>query len=140
MHSPSKNVVYCSGTQYPDREAAVMRTVDGGQNWTSISMRAHANLLIDNYFIDDTHGWVVGGVGGQELALLKPVVLFTADGGQTWTDQLQNSGIKFPSGEWGWKIQFLKSAARLRLIGERKRRSDPENDRWRADVEADRGE
>ena len=109
MHSPSKNVVYCSGTQYPDREAAVMRTVDGGQTWTSISMKAHANLLIDNYFIDDKHGWVVGGVGGDDYPLLKPVVLFTDDGGHTWTDRLQNSGIKFPSGEWGWKIQFLNA-------------------------------
>ena len=95
--------------------------------------------LIDNYFVDDRMGgW--SAETAARIRLLTPVVLFTADGGQTWTDQLQNSGIEFPSGEWGWKIQFLKSAARLRLIGEPKRRSDPENDRWRADVEADRGE
>jgi photosystem II stability/assembly factor-like uncharacterized protein len=107
MFSPSKNVVYASGTQYPDREAAIMKTIDGGLHWTSKSMTQHANLLIDNYFTDDLHGWVVGGKGGDDYPLLKPVVLFTADGGETWVDQLQNSGIKFPSGEWGWKIQFL---------------------------------
>lgn len=109
MHSPSKNVVYCSGTQYPDREAAVMRTLDGGQTWKSFSMKAHANLLIDNYFTDDKHGWVVGGVGGDDYPMLKPVVLFTDDGGETWTDRLKDSGIKFPNGEWGWKIQFLNA-------------------------------
>ena len=107
MHSPSKNVVYASGTQFPDQEAAVMKTTDGGQTWTSISMAMHANLLIDNFFIDDLHGWVVGGTGGTKYEQLKPVVMFTSDGGQTWENRLANSGIDFPSGEWGWKIQFL---------------------------------
>jgi photosystem II stability/assembly factor-like uncharacterized protein len=107
IHSPSKNVVYASGTQFPEQEAAVMKTIDGGQTWTSISMAAHANLLIDNFFTDDLHGWVVGGKGGTSYDKLKPVVLFTADGGKTWENRLQNSGIDFPTGEWGWKIQFL---------------------------------
>jgi hypothetical protein len=105
--SPSKNVVYGSGTQFPDQQAGILKTTDGGATWTSIPMAAHANLLIDNYFTDDLHGWVVGGKGGDDYPMLKPVVLFTADGGQTWDDRLQNSGIDFPSGEWGWKIQFL---------------------------------
>ncbi|MGB9367250.1 MAG: YCF48-related protein [Xanthobacteraceae bacterium] len=109
IHSPSKNVVYASGTQFPEAEAAVMKTTDGGQTWTSISMAAHANLLIDNFFMDDLHGWVVGGKGGTSLDQLKPVVLFTSDGGQTWENRLENSGIDFPSGEWGWKIQFLNA-------------------------------
>jgi photosystem II stability/assembly factor-like uncharacterized protein len=105
--SPSKNVVYASGTQFPESQAGILKTVDGGETWTSISMAAHANLLIDNYFTDDLHGWVVGGKGGTTYDELKPVVLFTADGGQSWENRLQNSGIDFPSGEWGWKIQFL---------------------------------
>jgi photosystem II stability/assembly factor-like uncharacterized protein len=109
ISSPSKNVVYASGTQYPAREAAIMHTADGGLTWHSISMAAHANLLIDTYFTDDTHGWVVGGQGGTTYDRLKPVILFTADGGQNWEDRLQNSGINFPRGEWGWKIQFLNS-------------------------------
>jgi photosystem II stability/assembly factor-like uncharacterized protein len=107
ISSPSKNVVFASGTQYPDREAAVMHTADGGQTWNSISTAAHANLLIDTLFVDDLHGWVVGGHGGTSYDKLKPVVMFTADGGKTWENRLQNSGINFPSGEWGWKIQFL---------------------------------
>lgn len=107
ISSPSKGVVFASGTQYPSREAAVMHTSDGGQTWNSISMAAHANLLIDTYFVDDLHGWVVGGHGGTSYEKLKPVVMFTADGGKTWENKLENSGIDFPSGEWGWKIQFL---------------------------------
>ena len=36
--SPAKDVVFASGTQYPDKTPAVMRTTDGGQTWKSISM------------------------------------------------------------------------------------------------------
>src|SRR3954453_5592817 len=107
LSSPSRGVVYGSGTQFPDQEAAIMKTTDGGQNWLTISMKDHANLLIDNYFVDDLHGWGVGGRGGTSYDQLKPVIMFTADGGKTWENRLQNSGIDFPSGEWGWKIQFL---------------------------------
>jgi photosystem II stability/assembly factor-like uncharacterized protein len=107
ISSPSKNVVFASGTQFPSREAAVMHTADGGQTWNSISMAAHANLLIDTFFTDDLHGWVVGGRGGKSYKKLTPVIMFTADGGKTWEDKLLNSGINFPKGEWGWKIQFL---------------------------------
>jgi len=107
ISSPTKGVVFASGTQYPSREAAVMHTADGGQTWTSISMAAHANLLIDAYFIDNLRGWIVGGKGGTSYDSLTPVVMFTSDGGQTWEDKLQDSGIHFPTGEWGWKIQFL---------------------------------
>ena len=84
-----------------------MHTADGGQTWNSISMVTHANLLIDTYFVDDLHGWGVGGNGGTTYDTLKPVIMFTADGGKTWENKLQDSGIDFPTGEWGWKIQFL---------------------------------
>ena len=107
ISSPSKDVVYGSGTQFPDRQAGILKTTDGGASWTSISMATHANLLIDNFFTDELHGWVVGGKGGTTYSMLKPVVLFTSDGGRTWEDRLEDSGIAFPTGEWGWKIQFL---------------------------------
>ena len=107
ISSPAKGVVFASGTQYPAKQAAVMHTADGGKTWNSISMAAHANLLIDTYFTDEKTGWVVGGTGGTSYARLKPVIMHTTDGGQTWDDKLLNSGIDFPRGEWGWKIQFL---------------------------------
>ena len=47
---------------------------------------------------------------------------------------------RISEGRVGLEDPVSESAARLRLIGEPQRRSDPENDRWRADVEADRGE
>ena len=106
IFSPSRDVVFGAGTQFPDRAAGVVRTVDGGRTWSQIVLTSQANLLIDVYFKDNMHGWVVGGRGGTRRDQLKPVVLHTTDGGNTWTDQLINSGISFPTGEWGWKIQF----------------------------------
>ena len=40
---------------------------------------------------------------------IKPVVLQTSDGGLTWTNRLAGQEATFPSGEWGWKIQFLNT-------------------------------
>jgi len=102
-----EDVIYASGTQYPARPAAVMKSTNGGDSWSFVDMGAHADLLIDIYFIDEQNGWVVGGKGGDRYEDLKPVVLRTDNGGATWTNKLKDSGIKFPLGEWGWKIQFL---------------------------------
>jgi hypothetical protein len=38
---------------------------------------------------------------------IKPVVLFTEDGGHTWVDRAADLQDEFPFGEWGWKIFFL---------------------------------
>ena len=38
---------------------------------------------------------------------VKPVVLLTEDGGQTWVDRVADIKEDFPLGEWGWKIQFI---------------------------------
>jgi photosystem II stability/assembly factor-like uncharacterized protein len=104
----SKDVVYAAGTQNPNEDnTGVMRTPDGGRSWSELPVGNLANLLIDIYFTDEMHGWVVGGRGGSSYDRLKPVILYTANGGASWEDRLQNSGIQFPRGEWGWKIQFL---------------------------------
>jgi photosystem II stability/assembly factor-like uncharacterized protein len=113
-----EQVVYASGTNYPDRPAAMVKTTDGGETWTGLDMlddtgSKHASLLVDTYFTTPERGWVVGGKtdippSGILCPLrkdVKPVVLFTEDGGTTWENQVAN--LTFPLGEWGWKIQFL---------------------------------
>jgi len=88
----------------------VIKTVDGGQTWTGIDMSEHATLLVDIFFGDEQHGWVVGGRAdvpdpGREDVI--PVVLFTDDGGRTWQDRLAGIEPALGKGEWGWKIQFV---------------------------------
>jgi photosystem II stability/assembly factor-like uncharacterized protein len=108
-----EQTVYASGTNDPKDDPPVLRTRDGGATWDSIDMSSRASLLVDIHFADRNRGWVVGGrdaVGcpGRRATrdVVRPVVLFTQDGGDNWVDLIPNKQ-RFPSGEWGWKIFFL---------------------------------
>jgi photosystem II stability/assembly factor-like uncharacterized protein len=107
----NRMTVYASGTNEPLDAPRMMKTTDGGQTWTAWDMRPHASILIDTSFIDADRGWVVGGKtddpAPQDRSEIKPVVLFTQDGGRTWVNRLAGHEAEFPFGEWGWKIQFL---------------------------------
>lgn len=119
----NEQVVYASGTNFPfpavNRPPRIMKTVDGGASWTAVDMRQHASLLVDTHFTTADHGWVVGGkvqpvTPGESRCPnppnrsdVKPVVLETEDGGQTWVDRVADIQDQFPLGEWGWKIFFL---------------------------------
>jgi len=88
----------------------MMKTVDGGATWTGWDMHEHATLLVDVYFTDADHGWVVGGkadVDNPTRDDVRAVVLRTEDGGQTWINTIADLRDELPLGEWGWKIQFL---------------------------------
>jgi len=109
----SELVVYASGTNRPNDVPAMMKTLDGGTTWTAWDMSAHASILIDTYFTDALHGWVVGGKADEGTPTtrdkVKPVILETTDGGITWTNRLAGQEAEFPFGEWGWKIFFVNS-------------------------------
>jgi photosystem II stability/assembly factor-like uncharacterized protein len=110
MRAVNDQVVYASGTNYPNRPPRMMKTMDGGQTWTAWSMKPWADLLIDCYFTSPSRGWVVGGktnLPNPARLNVKPVVLLTEDGGQTWVNRVADIQDQFPLGEWGWKIQFL---------------------------------
>jgi len=112
MYVVNESVVYASGTNDPARRpAAMIKTADGGETWTGWDMSEHATMLIDTFFTSPLKGWVVGGkasVANPTRADVKPVVLYTEDGGQTWVNRVANIA-DFPFGEWGWKIQFLNA-------------------------------
>ncbi|MGH3882131.1 MAG: YCF48-related protein [Pseudonocardiaceae bacterium] len=121
----NESVAYAAGTNFPyrppdeERPPAMMKTVDGGATWTAWDMRPHASLLVDTYFTTPECGWVVGGkiqavTPGQEQCVLrrerkdvKPVVLYTEDGGATWENRVADLDGDFSFGEWGWKLFFL---------------------------------
>jgi photosystem II stability/assembly factor-like uncharacterized protein len=104
-------VVYVAGSNEPRDPPRMMKTIDGGRTWAAWDMRAHASILIDTYFVDEQRGWVVGGKADdpspRDRSEIKPVVLFTEDGGRTWVNRLAGQEAEFPFGEWGWKIQFV---------------------------------
>jgi photosystem II stability/assembly factor-like uncharacterized protein len=110
MSVVNDQVVYASGTNFPNRPPRMMKTTDGGATWTAWEMRPWASILIDTLFTSPTRGWVVGGKSDQPVptrANVKPVVLFTQDGGQTWENRVAPLTAQLPLGEWGWKIYFL---------------------------------
>ncbi len=108
----SKDVVYACGTNYPDDPPRMTKTTNGGGSWTALDMGHWASLVVDAYFVSPDRGWVVGGKAqspkppvDDPRGNVKPVVLYTDDGGKTWKDRVAN--LRTKSGEWGWKIQFL---------------------------------
>jgi photosystem II stability/assembly factor-like uncharacterized protein len=104
------SAAFASGTNFPTRPPGMMKTLDGGQTWTAWDMRPWADILIDTFFTSPDRGWVVGGKSDRPATTrdnVKPVVLFTEDGGKTWVNRVANLQNEFPAGEWGWKIQFL---------------------------------
>ena len=122
FYAVNEQVAYGSGTNDPGLPGpAIVKTTDGGASWELIDMKAHADNLIDIYFMDEDNGFVVGGkIHDQcdinyagyppprliKYAQLKPVILRTTDGGKSWTNVAANTS-GFLCGEWGWKIQFI---------------------------------
>ncbi|CAD73688.1 MAG TPA: hypothetical protein DDX19_05000 [Rhodopirellula baltica] len=107
----SKDVIYASGTNFPNRPTGVFKTTDAGANWEAIDMEPWSDMLIDCFFTDENTGWVVGGKIEPGEPQIRdnsfPVVLKTTDGGKTWENKLDSISGVLVKGEWGWKIQFL---------------------------------
>ncbi|KYC43919.1 hypothetical protein WA1_01845 [Scytonema hofmannii PCC 7110] len=62
------------------KEAAILKTTDGGQSWVRLPVQGNANLEGVG-FINETHGWV-GGWGDESFE--KGTSSVTRDGGKTW--------------------------------------------------------
>lgn len=113
IHAVDADVVYAAGSNDPSEGAYVLKTTDGGASWTSIDMKPWASNLIDVYFPTRERGWIIGGrTRGEEMnatySNVFPVVLYTEDGGETWTNQLEDVAEDFTKGSWAWKLQVLE--------------------------------
>ena len=112
----SDEVIFASGTNYPDETAGVIRSTDGGATWHKLDLGLDPALLVDVHFQDAQTGWVVGGIDAvrhpdraTERRDVVPMVLHTTDGGESWSNVIAENldAGDFPQGEWGWKIQRL---------------------------------
>ncbi|CAN5127753.1 hypothetical protein BH20ACI2_BH20ACI2_23530 [soil metagenome] len=75
------SVLRRSGDEEVVVDSLLMRTEDGGETWTRISVPTKFELFhLD--FSGSSHGWIVGDQG---------VILASTDEGRTW--QMQNSGV-----------------------------------------------
>jgi photosystem II stability/assembly factor-like uncharacterized protein len=77
----------------------VLRTVDGGANWTPLPFPNPTGVALNGVdFVDPATGWVVGSGGA---------IYRTLDGGDTWTPQASGTSRKlskvcFVDAERGW--------------------------------------
>jgi photosystem II stability/assembly factor-like uncharacterized protein len=94
------NVLYSCGRWAGP--VTVIKSVNAGASWDLLNTGNLATGLIDLYFFSPDSGFVVGGSGNFNNGEVRPVVLFTSDGGSSWatvyTGTRQN--------EWCWKIDF----------------------------------
>ncbi|GAA5042594.1 hypothetical protein GCM10011506_45250 [Marivirga lumbricoides] len=63
----------------------IYKSTDGGSSFTALNTGISDGRFWDVQFIDENKGWVVGR--GSDF----PVILYTEDGGTTWTQQEHNS-------------------------------------------------
>lgn len=61
----------------------IWHTIDGGASWREqpSGVKCRLNSVC---FLDERHGWVVGGATRPATSMTQGVVLRTVDGGQTW--------------------------------------------------------
>ena len=93
------NTIYGSGNWYDD-EAYIIKSVDGGNTWSFINMSAYASSIIDMHFINKDVGFATGK---GPLPLETGIILYTTDGGASWTYKFKNT----TASEYCWKIQRL---------------------------------
>ncbi len=92
------------------RYGTILKTIDGGDNWTF--QESHTNeLLLSAYFVDQDTGWVVG----------DRIILKTTNGGQDWTSQDCKTSDSFKSvyfvnADTGWVVGGWSAAIMLKTI------------------------
>ncbi len=92
----SATTMYGVGVWYGP--AFVIKSTDKGATWKYINMSTYARSLIDVYFFNENEGFVVGSAPNL---LDGGVVLYTSDGGKTWTEKFRSNEVS----DRVWKIQ-----------------------------------
>lgn len=97
MFQVNDSVLYAVGDYAVGAKA--YRTRDRGLTWSYLGDIPQALSLIDAYFFDENHGFLTGRANPADSGA---VLLYTADGGVSWT-------VKAKSGraaDLGWKLFF----------------------------------
>lgn len=97
LSAPDSNTIYGGGNWFQD-SAYIIKSTDGGNNWSFIDMSLHASSIIDFYFLNKDTGFVTGK---SPLPIATAIILYTTNGGQSWSIKYENTQ---PS-EYCWKIQ-----------------------------------
>jgi len=93
------NTIYGGGNWFQD-SAYIVKSVDGGNTWSFIDMSSYASSIIDLNFTSKDTGFATGK---SPLPQESGVILYTTDGGVSWTKKFENNVFN----EYCWKIQRL---------------------------------
>jgi photosystem II stability/assembly factor-like uncharacterized protein len=81
--------------------AWLLRSIDGGEHWSTIDMNAQVAMILDVKFFDEMNGVVFAG-SDANIERSHAVIVTTNDGGQTWRKAYESSR----PGELIWKGFF----------------------------------
>lgn len=99
LYALNENFIFGCGRY--DGYSNFIKSTDGGNTWTTKDMKQYATSLVDCYFFNQDSGIVVGSLA-LFPKLNKSIVLFTSDGGSSWTNKFTGNRLN----EVGWKISF----------------------------------
>jgi len=93
VHFPTSDVGYAvgsyGGSSLQDG-GCVLKTIDGGNTWARVEIRVAGHVRLPHlngvFFVDPETGWIVGD--SPEGGRPKGIILYTSDGGNSWTEQL----------------------------------------------------
>ncbi|MBN2471487.1 MAG: hypothetical protein JXN59_12250 [Anaerolineae bacterium] len=103
---------------YTDWNATIWHTIDGGETWQPQKLPEAASILQGVECVDALNGWAVGTArsGEDQYGRLQHagVIYHTADGGQTWTEQIGVESFSFAKVDFvdalhGWAVGFATS-------------------------------
>jgi len=132
LSAPSENVIYGCGIW--SSPAFIIKSIDGGMNWTFTDMSAYASALVDIHFIDEIHGFASGKATDESEG---GIVLYTDDGGETWSVKLKTMvaedyiwKIQTPDGVHFWgSVEGLPQTGNVRLV-----KSSDSGNNWSQEV------
>jgi len=75
----NENVGFTGG-----KDNVLLKTIDGGTTWSQINIETTYGIIYSIYFSDENIGWIMNG----------NEVLYTIDGGDSWTVQLTNVAVE----------------------------------------------
>jgi photosystem II stability/assembly factor-like uncharacterized protein len=81
--------------------AYLLRSLDGGERWTSLDLSAHTAMILDVKFFDAMNGLVCAG-SDAAVERSHALILTTNDGGRTWARRYESSRPY----ELTWKASF----------------------------------
>ncbi len=81
MAAPSATIIYACGRWAGSDPPYVMKSSDGGQNWTVKDMSEWASHLVDMFFLNENEGFVTGMANPRSDG---GIILKTTDGGANW--------------------------------------------------------